>query len=58
MGYSSPLQCCSGLRRIDGGLPQTGTDNGGGVASEDDKRVTNSLNRNFLISPLVKTFKI
>ena len=34
MGSSSPLRCCSGLRRIGGGPPVTGTNNGGGVASE------------------------
>ena len=36
MRSSSPLRCCSGLRRIDGGPPLSGTNNGGGVALEDD----------------------
>jgi hypothetical protein len=36
LGSSSPLRCCSVLRRMDGGLPLTGTNNGGGVASEDE----------------------
>ena len=36
MGSSSPLRRCSGLRRIGGWPLQTGTNNGGGVASEDD----------------------
>jgi hypothetical protein len=36
MGSSSPLRCCSGLRRIGRGLPLTGNNNGGGVASEDE----------------------
>ena len=35
MGSSSPLQCRSGLRRIDGGPPLMGTNKGGDVASED-----------------------
>ena len=36
MRSSSPLRCYSGLRRIGGGPPLTGTKNGGGVALEDD----------------------
>ena len=36
MGSSSPLGCCSGLRTIGGGPPLMGTNNGGGVASEDE----------------------
>ena len=36
MGSFLPLQCCSGLRKIDGGPPQTDMNNGGGGALEDD----------------------
>ncbi len=36
MGSSLPLRRCSRLRRIGRGQPQTGTNNGGGRASEDD----------------------
>ena len=36
MGSTSSLQCCSGLRRIGGGLLLTGTNNGGSVALEDE----------------------
>ena len=36
MGSSSPLRCCSGLRRIGEGPPLMGTNKGGGVASEDE----------------------
>jgi hypothetical protein len=36
LGSSSPLQCCSVLRRMGGGPPLTGTNNGGSVALEDE----------------------
>ena len=36
LGPSSPLRCCSVLRRMGGGPPLTGTNNGGGVALEDE----------------------
>jgi hypothetical protein len=36
MQHSSPLTCCSGLRRISGEPPLTGTNNGGGVALENE----------------------
>ncbi len=36
MGSSFPLRHCSGLRRIGGGPLQTGTNDGGGAALEDD----------------------
>ena len=36
MGSSSPLQCCSGLRRIGRGPPRMGTKNDSSVALEDE----------------------
>jgi hypothetical protein len=36
LGSSSPLRCCSVLRRMGGGPPLTGTNNGSGVALEDE----------------------